>query len=289
MNPRSDEELDYYATIFKKIRNKKYEFFVISRIVHLLNDRTLEFTTQQLVRTDKGRFLLDLYFPQLKFAIEVDEGYHTHDRQVDKDKERDKAVVEQADVDIKRIAITGKSFDDVSSRIDEVVLAIQQKKKALQGVSEFVPFVYGQKYDTEYWLGKGGLSASDDARFRTHVDVARLFGKNFKGHQRATIRLDDAHSVWFPKLYENGDWNNEISRDGRHILMRKVSGGKFNSKGKIKKGEKLYVFAHHRDEFGKIYYAFKGIFEVRTHRENRATFSLVCDTIRFDAGRTQPA
>ena len=95
--------------------------------------------------------------------------------------------------------------------------------------------------------------------------------------------------VRFPKLYENGDWNNEISRDGQHILMRKVSGGKFNSKGKIKKGEKLYVFAHYRDEFGKIYYAFKGVFEVRTHRENRATFSLVCDTIRFDAGRTQPA
>ena len=70
---RPDEELDYYATIFKKIRNKRYEFFVISRIVHLLNDRALEFTTQQLVRTDKGRFLLDLYFPQLKFAIEVDE------------------------------------------------------------------------------------------------------------------------------------------------------------------------------------------------------------------------
>lgn len=283
MTHSPDEELDYYATIFKKIRNKKYEFFVISRIVHFLNDRELEFTTQQLIRTKEGRFLLDLYFPQLKIVIEVDESYHTCDRQIAKDEKRDKAVVEATNVVIKRIGVAGQSFDDVNSKIDSMVRVIQQKKKELQDASQFVPFVYGQKYETEYWLEKGKLSVSDDARFRTHVDVARLFGKNYKGHQQALINLDDSHSVWFPKLYENGDWDNKLSADGTKIEMRKVSGGRFSAK-EIRE-VKSYVFAHHRDEFGKIYYAFKGLFEVTEQRENEATFSRIADVFEFDGKR----
>ena len=57
-------------------------------------------------------------------------------------------------MDIKRIAITGKSFDEVCSRIDDVIRAIRQKQKALQAASQFEPFVYGQKYDTKHWLEK---------------------------------------------------------------------------------------------------------------------------------------
>ncbi len=279
MTRRSTEELDYYATIFKKIRNKKYEFFVISRIIHLLNDRELEFTTQQLIRTENNRFLLDLYFPQLKFAIEVDEDHH--DRQVDKDKERDRAVVEKANVKTERIIISGKSFEDVSSRIEDVVCIIRQMKEELMIAKKIVPFVYGQKYETKFWLSKGTLSVSDDARFRTHVDVAKIFGKSLKGHQRALIKLDDSKSVWFPKLYENGDWNNQLTSDGKLIEMEKVTGGRFNSDGKLSPNTIYYVFAHYRDELGQVYYAFKGGFNVTKQEENKATFTRVCDAIEF--------
>lgn len=280
MNRKLDEELEYYATVFKKIRNKKYEFFVISKIVHLLNDCELEFTTQQLIRTARGRYLLDLYFPQLKFAIEVDEDHHVRDRQIDMDKERDKAVVDESSINIKRIAITGKTLKEVNSAICDVIHLIQQKKSEMQAASKFVPFVYGRKYETDFWLKNGSLSVSDDARFRTHVDVARLFGKNYEGHQRALIRLNNDHSVWFPKLYKNGDWNNELSSDGTTISMSQKSGGRFSSKEVV--GTRYYVFAHHRDEFGKTYYAFKGIFELQSIHENDAKYSIVSNTITFD-------
>lgn len=59
------DELTYYARLLTKLRNKKYEFYVVSRIIHLLNDTEIQFTTQQLVRKeDGGRYLIDLYFPQ---------------------------------------------------------------------------------------------------------------------------------------------------------------------------------------------------------------------------------
>lgn len=280
MNNKPDEELKYYAKTFKDIRNKKYEFFVISRIIHLLNDRELEFTTQQLVRTKNGRFLLDLYFPQLKIAIEVDESYHAHDHKINKDKERDKAVVSEANVKTKRIRISGQSFDNVNSRIEKVICAIQHKKEELNAANKFVPFVYGKKYETKHWLKIGGLSVSDDARFRTHVDVAKLFGRNLKGHQRAIIKLDEDNSVWFPKLYKNGDWNNEISSNGKKITMRKESDGRFSSK----EGNDVlsYVFGHHSDVLGNTYYSFKGVFKVLETRKNEAAFTRVSDAIEFD-------
>lgn len=289
MTCQSDKYFDYCAAIFKKIRNKKCEFFIISRIIHLLNDFSIEFTTQQLIRSGDKRFLLDLYFPQLKLAIEVDEPYHNH--QIPADEKRDRAIVEKAQIDIQRIKISGKPFSDVISEIDGLIGHIRQRKKDLITSKEFVPF--GEKYDTKYRLERGELSVSDDARFRRHVDVARIFGRFLNGHQRATIKLGDSEYIWFPKLYKNKDWDNQLSSDGKTIEMKKVVGGRFGTKAQgDAKGAlsgNIYVFAHYSDEFGATYYAFKGVFKCTSQRENAATFSRVYDLIEFDGkGQFKP-
>lgn len=279
------DELDYYATVLKKISNKKYEFFVISRIISLLNDREIEFTTQQLIRTAKGRFLLDLYFPQLKLAIEVDESYHSRDNQVAKDKEREKAVVDVSQVEIERVNASGQSFDDVISRIDALVSSIKEKKKELKHKKQFTPFVYGDKYKTEKWLKKGVISIADDARFKTHVDAAKIFGKNYDGHQRAVINLDEGRYVWFPKLYENGDWDNTLSSDGKKIEQKRVAGGRYDLKKRKKERPAdalAFVFAHHKDDFGQVYYAFKGVFQVKSRKDGVTQYIRCYDAIKFD-------
>lgn len=280
MTIRSNDELQYYAGSLTKIRNKKYEFFIISRIIHLLNDSEIEFTTQQLIRTGEGRFLLDLYFPQLKIVIEIDESYHTKEHQIAKDKARDRAIVDQSNVKVERVSIAEKTFEEVISETDRVICVIRKEKLKLESCFKFAPFVYGQKYDTEHWLKKGVLSVGDDARFLRHVDVAKLFGKNLKAHRRAMIKLSDDQSVWFPKLYENQEWDNSLSFDGKKIEMEKKSDGQYNSK--ILEKIKFYVFAHHRDEFGRIYYAFKGVFTATDYREGGASLRRDYDAIKFD-------
>lgn len=281
MSRRPEKEIDYFAKILTGMRNRRYEFFVISRIFHILNDRELEITTQQLVRAKEGRFLLDLYFPQLKIAVEVDEAHH--ERQTDSDKNRERAVIEVVgdDINFQRIEIKDQPINKVCSKIDAVIGVIRERKKKLEMASLFVPFVYGQKYETKYWLERGRLSVSDDARFQTHVDVAKLFRKNYAGHQRATIKLNDGHSIWFPRLYENRDWDNKLSPNGKVIEMRKMPGGQFNANERNWEGMS-YVFAHHRDEFGAIYYAFKGVFKIEEQAGNNATFARVADAIEFD-------
>lgn len=282
MKKKSDDRLDYYATVLNRIRNKKYEHLVISRIIHLLNDDEIEFTTQQLVRVGDKRFHLDLYFPQLQVAVEVDESYHSRENQVAKDKEREKAIIEAVNVRLERIDASGKSFRDVCARVDEVVRLVKDQKKLLKAQNCLVPF--GRKYDPAYWRAKKVISVSDDARFRTHVDVANtIFNLGYRGHQRAIISLSEGAFVWFPKLYQNGDWDNKLKLNDTKIVQTKLVKSKHSGrKSRVSIGDEMVVFAHHKDDLGQIYYAFKGVFELRSRSENETTFVRLFDELRFD-------
>ena len=275
-----DVELEDYALRFSKIRHKKYELFVVSRILHLLNDREIEFTTQQLVRTNTGRFLLDLYFPQFKYAIEVDELFHSKEENILMDKAREKAIVEVSNVEFDRVDIKDKSFLEVTRKIDFIVQKIRNFKKESESQKTFRPYVIGQNYDVEHWLSLGVLSSDSPAMFKRHIDVAKIFGRNLKGHQNAVLNIGNGASVWFPKLYKNGDWNNDISPDGNTITMIKEAGGRFEAKANLS-GD-VFVFAHYTDEFGKVFYSFKGVYRLDEITEDGQVFTKCFDSFTFD-------
>ena len=279
--------------MLKKISHKGYELFVISRIYHFLDDPEIELATQQLIRTEKGSFLVDLYFPQFKLAIEVDEKFH--EKQIDADNYRERAIIEGRDISFQRIKIKDKSLAEIKNQINDVIDKIKSEKIKQNSSNKFIPFIFDQKYDVDFWLKRGKLSISDDARFRTHVDAAKLFGKNYKGHQRALFNYDDKYSVWFPKIYPNGDWNNSLSSDGKKIKMRRKDGGRYGnqtpngSAHQNRKTENRYVFAHHKDEFGAIYYKFTGVFKVQELGDGNADFHLIFNSINFDGkGNVNP-
>ncbi|WP_409360050.1 AbaSI family restriction endonuclease, partial [Acinetobacter baumannii] len=46
----SSDLTDYVIRQLGRTKNKRYEAYVVSRIIHLLNDFTLKFVTQQFVR-----------------------------------------------------------------------------------------------------------------------------------------------------------------------------------------------------------------------------------------------
>jgi len=69
---------EYILRTFSKIQHKKWELYVITRIIHLLNDPEIEFVCQQLIKTpDNKRYLADLCFPELELYCEVDELQHS--------------------------------------------------------------------------------------------------------------------------------------------------------------------------------------------------------------------
>ena len=78
---KSDKE-EFIFQSFRRISNKKEELYVITRIFHLLNDLEIEFVCQQKVRKpDDEIYLVDIFFPQFKIYLEVNEAYHLKETQ----------------------------------------------------------------------------------------------------------------------------------------------------------------------------------------------------------------
>ena len=83
-------KVEYVARSLSRGTHKKYETFVINEIYSRLSNPNLEIATQQHVVTkNDGTKYIDLYFPQLKIAIEVDEWYHNSEDQAERDKKRE--------------------------------------------------------------------------------------------------------------------------------------------------------------------------------------------------------
>ncbi|MFV0535389.1 MAG: HNH endonuclease [Cumulibacter sp.] len=131
----------------------------------------------------------------------------------------------------------------------------------------------------------GALTVRDHVPFQTHVQVARLFGRTYRGHQSATIRLDEFTEVWFPKMYSNADWNNTLSANGQTIVMRHVEGGDYGdvmTDGQMR--NYVITFGHVKPSSGPAYYEFLGVFEGAPHLSDATTWThqRVSDTITFD-------
>lgn len=143
--------------------------------------------------------------------------------------------------------------------------------------------------DMTAWLDRliktGSLSVGDRVPFHDHLEVGRLFGRSYKGHQGATIRLDEFTEVWFPKMYSNDDWNNSLSSDGEVITMRHVLGGKYGAVMETKPiREYVITFGHIKPAIGPRYYMFLGVFEGAPHLSDNTKWvhQRVADTIYFD-------
>ena len=73
------KRLEFISRSLSKIQHKKFELYVISRIIHKLDDPEIKYVFQQYAARDNntGKYaLIDLYLPQLGIAIEVDEAHH---------------------------------------------------------------------------------------------------------------------------------------------------------------------------------------------------------------------
>jgi hypothetical protein len=74
----------YLRKVFAHTIGKTFENYVITQIWSKVEDFTLYPVTQQYVKRENGYALIDLYFPQVNFAIEVDEFAHKNNKILDK-------------------------------------------------------------------------------------------------------------------------------------------------------------------------------------------------------------
>lgn len=255
---------EYVVSQLGRTKNKKYEAYVVSRIIHLLDDFTIKFVTQQYVNRPEGRALTDLFFPQLGIHVEVDEGQHFTIENIKADKVREADIINATGHEILRVDVT-KDFDEINVQINDVVEKIRNKKKA----SDFIPWDIEVEFSSETYVNRGYIDIKDDVAFRTIKDACNCFGHNYDGYQRAgAIHPDPEILIWFPKLYPNGDWDNQISSDERIITERNVNSEKDEqhvlsyTNGAKKQRLKRIVFARVKGNLGDVLYRFRGLYEL---------------------------
>ena len=97
----------YVTRNFQKISGKRWELYVITRVIHLLNDPDIEYVCQQYINPPKNKdyYLADLAFPSLKLYLEIDEGQHDGETHQISDLKRDAEILEATDWECNRIPV----------------------------------------------------------------------------------------------------------------------------------------------------------------------------------------
>lgn len=259
----------YVTRNFQKIAGKRWELYVITRVIHLLNDSDIEYVCQQYINPPQNKeyYLADLAFPSLKLYLEVDEGQHSSDHHKLSDIKRDAEILEATDWECKRISVfiekekgtADKDLEVINKEIDDLIKYIRSKKQTLIRQGYKIVWDYEKKFLPETYIKEQKISVNDNVALLSHRDVLRLFGYK-KGHyQRAVWKNEPFREmVWFPKLYANSDWVNSYDE-------------KTNSICQFRKDKKPHpipsrnefdriVFAHQKNIFGQTVYKFYGVF-----------------------------
>ncbi|EPS7820551.1 restriction endonuclease [Acinetobacter baumannii] len=287
----SSDLTDYVIRQLGRTKNKRYEAYVVSRIIHLLNDFTLKFVTQQFVRlSNKKIALTDLYFPQLGIHIEVDEGHHflRNSKMEYSLNQIDEPLysISQTESDAMReediISITGhkifrvnvyknqegqpQNLESIHQQIDKIIEEIKTAKNKLIEASTFKEWNIETEYNPQTYINLGRISLADNVVLKTTKDVCNCFGYNYKNYQRggAIHPYEEDTLIWFPRLYENKDWINTISPDGLTITEKSTDEAITLKKlEEWKNGpQKRIVFARVKDNLSsRAMYRFMGLYE----------------------------
>jgi very-short-patch-repair endonuclease len=285
-------KIDFITKQLSRAQHKRFENYVVTGIWHKLNDTDLKFVTQQYVARPEGRALTDMYFPQLRVHIEVDEGFHQ--LQINADKIREADIVNATGHDVLRVPITSEKdgiitqlpIEKINARIDEIVYFLQERKESIKPK----PWDIEAEFNSQTWVDRGVISIDDDCSFLTMVDGANCFGLNYKPkaiwNGGATHPIEKDTHIWFPKLYPNPDYVNVISDDENTIYENR--GDKERHDGYVswilKSGRnKRIVFPRVKGPLGDMMYRFKGLYELDTEMtsfENGVIWNRIATSVR---------
>ena len=289
---------DYILRSLAKISKKRWEHYAVTRIFHLLNDCDIEFVCQQCIRKEDGKiYLADLFFPQLMLYLEIDEGHHNSEQAKIDDAKRRMDITDVTGFSEKRITASRVTLETFNRHLDEFIALVHLRKDELDKNGLFKKWDYENKYTVYPHLKEKMISVGPDAVFRYHRDALNCFGYD-KGHHQSgswnipahiseAIGLSGKCMVWFPKLYVNSDWGNELSENGKIITERNIK----NDNGYTERWDKRIVMAHSCDELNRTLYRFLGVFEAIPghHSGNKLIFQRISTSVnilpKVSAGR----
>lgn len=259
---------DFILRSISKTSSKRWEHYAISRIYHRLDDLDIEFVCQQCIRKRNGGiYLTDFFLPQLGIYLEIDEGHHNADEAKKNDALRRFDIAEASGLIEHRIPACDVSIEAFNESINEFVAMVRRRKAEIVASGSFRHWDYEHRFTAKAHLEAGIIEIGPHAAFWTHKDALNCFGYN-KGHWqrgvwnmpshiRDAIGLTGKCMVWFPKLYEQAEWNNSLSDDG--TLITEIN--KDQQHSYEEPWDTRIVMARSRDDLNRTLYRFVGVFE----------------------------
>jgi very-short-patch-repair endonuclease len=180
-----------------KTNKKSYENYVVTRVIHRLDDSTIKFITQQYVRRpQKRRALTDLYLPQISFHVEIDEGYHKSIGEADKVREAD--IIDATGHTIARVDAT-LPIDELNNSIDGVVKRIREQIQIKRDLQQFEDWNPEKEHNPHAHIEKGYMDSDEDVAFYRHADACNCFGHSYVQYQPALARhaIEKELTIWF--------------------------------------------------------------------------------------------
>lgn len=264
----------YLLRNFSKISHKKWELYVVTRILHLLNDENLEYVCQQYVNPPENEsyYLADLCFPSLQLYIEVNESQHGSKQHSINDKIREREIFDATNWEQKSVEVFlsmpgGKKIDkplsEINREIDELILYIKNKKKRIEAnTGQKIVWNYEEKFSPEAHIKKGYVDAAENTVFLYQRDALRLFGFKGKEWYRGYWPMKGSDSaVWFPRLYKSGVWHNSLSKDATEIVQKKIEDGELQDHALPEHNIRL-IFGRYKNVLGQTVYKFYGEYQV---------------------------
>ena len=294
-----------YQTFGKRTYGKAKETYILNAIWQRLIAMDIEVqpVTQQVVRLqgkDHSFRLLDLYFPSLKFAIEVDE--EGHYGKENSDKQREDEVFETLKkyegsnmasllsaqlfngVKFKRISAQGR-FNDIEKQITEVVRDLKNQYDMLVKHDPDTIEWCSPREIQERIKTKREISTKDEVLFSTINEICECISPENvwrgKGTRPSFVELKSStkpRMLWCPKMVitlPNGKkaaasgqgWENEF------IDKQRIKESNTNKQWKdIEHEDRLerVTFMKIKDPLGNDAYRFVGIYVLESNPKNES-------------------
>ncbi|MED4284956.1 phosphoribosylaminoimidazole carboxylase [Priestia megaterium] len=275
---------EYVKRQLAKTNKKNDENYIITRIWHLLNNYDIKINTQQyVVRPDNNQStkygLIDLYFPQFKLAIEIDEAHHKNEVNQTLDQIRKNDIVIALDCEFIRIDAT-QSIEEIHKKIDQVV----RKINLLKDENGFIPWDIDKEYNPTTYIEQGYIDADDNISLKTVADCCNVFGAGYNnGYQQsgAPHKFEENTDIKRLNFFPNKEWNNKLHNNEdvfTEYSTDQIRNEDYFNKRMFERNQRTALFAYSKTSTGNFEAVFKGLY-VLNREESKKTGVLTYNRI----------
>jgi len=161
----ANEEFIFINT---KTSHKRFESMVVYALHFALRD--LELRSQYHVQVGDNKYLIDLYAPALKLAIEIDEPYHFQTEQKQKDEQREQQIKEKLGCEFYRIDCD----QPIYAQVDKLINLIKHRKYDIWKFQRPNYQKNSGEYSSRYWEkleGSGIIAEVENLREKLSTEL----------------------------------------------------------------------------------------------------------------------